>query len=254
MWFYKDDYTKPVFTSEEQVQSEHGNKGILELPKTAILLYMKGLDYIKEKYDVELITEHFPGFLNACPLYKIKGQNEICFLDGGRGAPMAVYTIEICKALGFQNIISVGSIGGFESDIEIGDIVIPDKAFVEEGTSLHYYETIEYSTPNDDLFQRLVQFIPDCRVAPIISTDAVFRQTFYKETLWRKKGCVGVDMETSALMSVGRYLGLNVASVLMVSDKHPIHEDEVWQWRMTKELRQQMLFQVIDFALSLSYT
>ena len=104
------------------------------------------------------------------------------------------------------------------------------------------------------MFQRLVQFIPDCRVAPIISTDAVFRQTFYKETLWRKKGCVGVDMETSALMSVGRYLGLNVASVLMVSDKHPIHEDEVWQWRMTKELRQQMLFQVIDFALSLSYT
>lgn len=80
--------------------------------------------------------------------------------------------------------------------------------------------------------------------------DAVYRQTFYKEALWRQKGCVGVDMETSALYSVGKYLGLHVASVSMVSDRHPISEnDGTWEWGMTKELRRQMLRQVLDFAL-----
>ncbi len=67
-----------------------------------------------------------------------------------------------------------------------------------------------------------------------------------------KKGCVGVDMETSALMSIGKYLDLQVVSILMVSDKHPISkENETWEWKMTKDLRKQLLYQVIEFALSL---
>lgn len=38
----------------------------------------------------------------------------------------------------------------------------------------------------------------------------------------------------------------------MVSDRHPVSEaDETWEWGMTKELRQKMLRQVIDVALSL---
>lgn len=251
MWFYKDDKTKPVLTSEEQVESEWDTHEKLQLPKTAVLLYMKGLDYILEKYDVELITDHFPRFLNACPIYKIIGENNICFLDGGRGAPMAADTIEVLHVLGVENIISVGLIGGFVEDIHIGDIVIPNRAYVEEGTSLHYYETIEYSEPSAQLFDKLKSSISNYRIAPIVSTDAAFRQTFYKEEIWRKKGCVGVDMETSALLSIGRYLNLNVVSILMVSDKHPIHENEIWEWKMTGDLRKQMLYQVIDFALSL---
>lgn len=251
MWFYKNDTTRPVITSAQQAQSEHGETETFQLPEIAVLLYMSGLDYIREMYETELITDRFPRFLNACPVYKIHGENDICFLDGGRGAPMAADTIEILHALGVKNVISVGMIGGFAEDIKIGDIVIPNKAYVEEGTSLHYYETIEYSEPDTDLFHKLVEFIPGNRVAPIISTDAVYRQTFYKEALWREKGCVGVDMETSALLSIGKYLNLHVASVLMVSDKHPIHEEnETWEWKMTKELRKQMLRQVIEFALS----
>ncbi|WP_195599275.1 nucleoside phosphorylase [Longibaculum muris] len=251
MWFYKNDKTSPVLTSTEQAKSEHGEK-IYVLPQTAILLYMSGLDYIKEKYDVQLITDRFPRFLNACPIYKIKGQNDICFLDGGRGAPMAADTIEVLKVMGVKNIISVGLIGGFVENINIGDIVIPNKAYVEEGTSLHYYETIEYSTPNLKLFNKIIEYIPKHIVAPIISTDAIYRQTFYKEALWRKKGCVGVDMETSALMSIGKYLDLQVVSILMVSDKHPISkENKTWEWKMTKDLRKQLLYQVIEFALSL---
>lgn len=252
MWFYKNDTTKPVFTSKEQAYSSHRNAGSFALPETAVLLYMSGLDYIKEKYPVELITERFPRFLNACPIYKIHGKNDICFLDGGRGAPMAADTMEVLCAMGVRNVISVGMMGGFSENIHVGDIVIPNRAYVEEGTSLHYYESIEYSEPDAILFTKVKQAITDCQIAPIISTDAIFRQTFYKEALWRGKGCVGVDMETSALFSVGKYLDLNVASVLMVSDKHPIQEGYgVWEWKMTKDLRKQMLFQVMDFALSL---
>ena len=64
MWFYKDDKTKPVLTSEEQVESEWDTHEKLQLPKTAVLLYMKGLDYILEKYDVAKVLKCMSNLQN----------------------------------------------------------------------------------------------------------------------------------------------------------------------------------------------
>ena len=252
MWFHKDDKTRPTISAEEQVESSHGKKDAFVLPKTVVLLYMSGIEFIKERYDVELITERFPRFLNACPIYKIKGHNDICFLDGGRGAPQAADTLETLKALGIENVVSVGMIGGYSSLINVGDIIIPPLAYSEEGTSLHYFENEEYYKPNEKLFKAAVGFVENCKQHSIVSTDAVYRQTFYKEALWRKKGAVGVDMETSALFSVGNYLDLNVVALLMVSDIHPLDENEnKWSWKMTKEMRKEVIYKAIDFALSI---
>ena len=49
------------------------------MPETAVLLYMSGLDYIREQYKIELITKRFPRFLNACPVWRIQGEKDICF-------------------------------------------------------------------------------------------------------------------------------------------------------------------------------
>ena len=91
------------------------------LPQTAILLYMSGLDYIKEKYDVQLITDRFPRFLNACPIYKIK-RFKMIFVSwmGDVGAPMAADTIEVLKVMGSEkyNFVLV-LIGGFVENINI---------------------------------------------------------------------------------------------------------------------------------------
>lgn len=152
---------------------------------------------------------------------------------------MAADKIETLHAFGVKSIISVGQIGCFSSNLYIGDIVIPNKAYVEKGTSLHYYENIEYSMPSPTLFHQITKQISH-HCFPIVSCDALYRQTFYKEQLWREKGCVGVDMETSALMSVGKYLNMDVVSVLMVSDMHPVGEHQQWHWHMSKELRNKL--------------
>ncbi len=253
MWYFKEDKTNPVLPANDQISSEHGNKSNLNLPKTAILLYMSGIEYIIENFDTEIISDTFPRFLRRCPIYKIKGSKELCFLDGGRGAPQAVDTLEILNALGVKNVISIGMIGGFSDKITYGDIVIPNKVYCEEGTSLHYYEKIEYATPSKDLFNSLCKSIKDCKTFPIISTDAIYRQTFYKEDLWRNKGCLGVDMETSALLSVGKYLNMEVASILMVSDLHPRHENkpEKWNYCMTEDKREYFLCKAINAVLNL---
>lgn len=251
MWKNSEDNTIPVITAKGHINSCHKLK-CKNLPKTAILFFMNsGIDYTIKHYDTELLSNHFPSFLNSRPIYKFTGNN-VCFLHGGWGAAMAADTIETLKELGVQNIISVGMFGGFDHKISSGDIVIPDKALVEEGTSLHYYESIDFSTPDIDLHKKAVASISNAKVLPVISTDAVYRQTFYKENLWREKGAVGVDMETSALFSVGKFIELKVVSILIASDIHPLNEnDKKWQWKMTKKMRYDFFDKCISFALNI---
>ncbi len=250
MWRYEKDGSACIITAVKHIESCHSSFDLKELPKTAVLFYMHGGEkYTCENYDTVKLSDKFPRFLNACPIYRFSN-NDVCFLDGGRGAPQAVDTIETLCALGVENVVSVGMFGAFSDDIQPGDIVVPCKAFVEEGASLHYYSKIDYSQPNSELCKAAVQAIEDSKSLPIVSTDAVYRQTFFKEEMWRKQGAVGVDMETSALFSVGKYLNMKVVSILIASDKHPLSENgKAWKWSMSMETRCSFFEKCIDFSL-----
>lgn len=252
MWKYNDDNTKAVITAEKHIESCH-KSGKVTLPKTAILYYMYGgVEYTLSNYKVQKLSDNFPRFLGSCPVYKFCNY-DVCFLNGGAGAPQAADTLETLVALGVDNIISVGMFGAFGDGVNSGDILVPDKAFVEEGTSLHYYSSIDFSESSIKLHDDAISKIYGAKTMPIVSTDAVYRQTFYKEKLWRNKGAVGVDMETSALFSVGRHLGVNVVSILIASDKHPKNENGPdWEWTMKRETRYSFFDKCINFALQIN--
>lgn len=236
MWRLPSDESRAIITAEDQIHCAH-RECHLRLPETAIVFFMsKGVEYLIDHYHAIEMPEPLPRFLNRCPIWEMRDLR-LCFLDGGRGAPQAVDTVETLAVLGVKNIIAIGMCGAYAEQIRAGDVIIPARAFVEEGTSLHYYETIESSYPDADLFNMALSLFP-VRHDPIVSTDAVYRQTFDKEQAWREKGAIGVDMETSAVFSVARYLGLKAAAMLMVSDVHPIRPDAPqWEWQMTRDMR-----------------
>lgn len=250
MWCLPNDNSQAVITAIEQIHSEH-RECRLHLPVTAVVFFMsKGTEYLIEHYDAEEMAEPFPRFLNRCPIWEIKDLN-LCFLDGGRGAPQAVDTVETLAALGVKNIIAVGMCGAYNENVRVGEIIAPQKAFVEEGTSLHYYESIEASYPDADLLNMATSLLSVSN-HPIVSTDAVYRQTFGKEQLWREKGAVGVDMETSAVFSVAQHLRLKAVALLMVSDIHPVKPGAPkWEWHMTKDMKYHLAEQGIALAKKL---
>lgn len=247
MWRIPDDNSKPVITAAEHIQSAHC-KCRLHLPETAVVFFMgRGVDYLVERYHAEKMAELFPRFLNRCPIWEIKDLR-LCFLNGSCGDPQAADTVETLAALGVKNIIAVGMCGAYDEKVCVGEVIAPQKAFVEEGTSLHYYGVIEASYPDTDLLNRATSAL-NVSSYSIVTTDAVYRQTFYKERLWREKGAVGVDMETSAVFSVAKYLDLKAAALLMVSDIHPIDSDSPkWQWQMTEEMRYELAEQAVALA------
>ena len=244
MWRIPDDETEPVITPREQIHSAHLGCSIL-LPETALVFFMGGvMDYIAEKYHAAEMPELFPCFLKRRPVWSLK-DCQVCFLEGGSGAPMAADTVETLAVLGVRRILAVGMFGAFSSIIHPGEIVIPGQAFVEEGTSLYYYDRIDSAAPNTDLLHSVVSLVRR-QTYPIVSTDAVYRQTFRKEQLWREKGAIGVDMETSAVFSVSRYLGISAVAILMASDIHPLYPGAPkWEWLMTKEMKYDLVDQSV---------
>ena len=103
------------------------------------------------------------------------------------------------------------------------------------------------------LHQTALQTIFGAKDLPIVSTDAVYRQTFFKENLWRGQGAAGVDMETSALFSVGAFLKMHIVSVLVASDVHPLAQgEESWQWKLSGNMRKAFFDKCVGFALNVA--
>lgn len=251
-WRDDADDTPPIITAQKQTCKD----GIAArpLPETALVFFMgRSLKHLLEAQPEAWSERPLPRFLHGgAPVY-VHESGRICMLHGGYGAPMAADTVETLAELGVKKIVCAGMCGGFAEGISLGDIVLADKAFVEEGASRHYYEKIEYAEPSARLLEHAERFFGGAVKAPIVTTDAPYRQTFAKEALWRGKGAVGVEMETSAAFSVGKVRGVEAVSILTVSDVHPLSSDASadWVWHMPKESRERFAERCLAFAMEI---
>lgn len=233
-WFLRDDFSAPVITAHGHILSSHGAAGAARLPKNCVLFELGGALERLASQGEALLDVRLPCFLGEPRCVVLKGREAVCFVAGNYGAPAAAETLETLLALGVRRVLVAGLCGAFGEKVQVGDILVPRMVLSEEGTSRHYAERPEFVLPDGALraaaaayFRLFGEVLED----PTVTTDAVYRQTFRKEELWRQRGCVGVDMEASALLTVCRYYGVPAAAVLMASDKHPIFpKDRAWDW------------------------
>ena len=141
------------------------------------------------------------------------------------GGPHAALIIENLIVCGVKKIIFLGWCGAVSPDVKIGDIIIPDGAFSDEGTSRHYvdFKTDQLLKTSESLStivkQKLtLQEIP-FHNGHIWSTDAIYRETKQKIMHYQDKGVLGVEMELAALIAVCLFRGVEIASVQVVSDE-----------------------------------
>jgi len=147
------------------------------------------------------------------------------------GAPNAVMVLEELVAFGVRKALYLGYCGSLQDEIKVGDVIIPDEALREEGTSYHYLEGSERSFPDPGLQSQLFRWLeeagPSVHRGRVWSTDAPYRETPRKARMYKDQGILGVEMEMSALFALGRARGIAVGSILLVSDE--VRETE---WRI----------------------
>jgi len=138
------------------------------------------------------------------------------------GAPAAVLNLEEAIALGLRSVVAFGACGSLRKDLPIGSIVLPTRAYSEEGTSAHYGGG-RWSEPDSTLARALRvacrQANLPVREGATWTTDAPYRESREKVRSLARRGVVSVEMEASALWQVARVRGVKVASLFVVSDE-----------------------------------
>jgi purine-nucleoside phosphorylase len=154
-----------------------------------------------------------------------KSDKGICVAGPFIGAPYAVMLLESLIAKGANKIIVLGWCGAVTKELNVGDIILPDMAIVDEGTSQNYKvlgKKIPSSTPDLKLVDQFSDHLKNQKIEfkrkTIWTTDAIYRETKNKVGHFRSLGAHAVEMECSALFSVAEYRKVQLASVLVVSD------------------------------------
>ncbi len=146
----------------------------------------------------------------------LEGEKALC--GPVLGAPQAAIVLEYLKACGVKEVLGLGWAGALVERLALGSFFLPEEAFSAEGTSALYGRFLR---PSQALFwwvyHQLVAMGLNFEVGSIVSTDALFRED--EAFLARYPEALAIDMETSALFSVGKALSLEVANLLIISDR-----------------------------------
>jgi uridine phosphorylase len=162
------------------------------------------------------------GWLKGAYLVPCNDSRILVLKVPGYGAPTAVMTLEELAAFGVKTFVNLGTAGGLQQNMNIGDIVICDRAIRDEGTSHHYLPVEKYAFSCPDLTENLCtaferKGIPYSK-GTSWTTDAPYRETIEELRQYCSDGVATVEMEVSALFAVGAYRGVSVSSIFVISD------------------------------------
>jgi uridine phosphorylase len=149
----------------------------------------------------------------------------------GMGAPIAAVVLEELAQLGVTTALRVGTVMTLVPD-GLGELIVASAAIREESVSRTYAPVSVPATPDLDLFFATLVALErqgeQYRTGIVATLDGFYtemlaaraeREHSVAERLSKLKalGAVAVDMETSALLTVGRCLGLATGSLCLAT-------------------------------------
>ena len=190
--------------------------------KIAPIIIMPVTDLIKNKimsYFEEKPKSHGEVFTGKYD------EKNISIITSGIGCPSASLKLEALRELKIDAIIRFDFCGSLTEDVDIGDVVIANKAICGDGTSPHYwnFEKEKIVECNDQLLKKISALIEEnnieYHVGPVWTTDALFKETPELIQKALNKSAIAIDMETSIIYTYGALYNIPTISIMVVSDQ-----------------------------------
>jgi uridine phosphorylase len=171
---------------------------------------------------------------------------------------MILECLKRCKTKAIVRVDLCGAIPEGEGEITVGDILIPNLAYCDDGTSPQYVRThsslqesvdsiknplfttqniefgnqVVYCSKPDEILKEILlnagHSLPHCNVKAVDfwTTDALFCETIEFVRALQSINVRGIDMESSILFLLGSLFNLKTASILSVTDLpgHPEYD------------------------------
>ena len=143
--------------------------------------------------------------------------------SSGMGCPSAGIVIEELIQLGVQRILRVGTCGGLQPDLSIGDLIIALSAVPADSTATHLIGGEPHAPTADwELIHGAVHHAKELgkpvRVGPIVSSDVFYNPDGGQYQRWSDRGVLAVEMEAAMLFTVGALKKIRTGCLLIVSD------------------------------------
>jgi len=222
------------------------NKFNGKAPKSVIICYNKTL----MKYIVKHYKLFNPNVFNNTDFFLFsKTKNAVGVLGGfGIGAPVTGVFLEELIAWGVKTFLSIGTSGSLQKDLELGSLIVVDRAIRDEGTSSHYIPHSKYSYPSKTLTNKLEDILKKSKInykkGTTWTTDAPFRETYAEIKKYQKEKVLTVEMEASAIFAIAKCRKVNAASLITISD----HLGEL-EWKPNFHLQDEHLQKLVDIAI-----
>ena len=141
----------------------------------------------------------------------------------GMGCPSAGIVIEELVQLGVKRLLRVGTCGGLQADLELGDLIVAISAVPADQTAIHYVGGEPHAPTADwELVHGAVHAARELgrrvRVGPIASSDVFYDPDPDRAERWSQRGILGVEMEAAVLFTVGALRKVQAGCLLTVSD------------------------------------
>lgn len=149
----------------------------------------------------------------------------------GMGCPTAAIVMEELIQLGVTRFLRVGTCGGLQMDLHLGDLIVPLSAVPADGTARHYVGDEPHSpTASWGLVHAAVHSAKELglpvRVGPIVSSDTFYDPDSERHARWSARGILAVEMEAAVIFTIGALRGVQAAALLTVSD-YAVHGEAV---------------------------
>jgi uridine phosphorylase len=165
------------------------------------------------------------------PLNKVKKVGQF-YVGEYHGVPLAVVcqdmgalatevTLRVLTKTRAKTVIGVGFVGGLQSSIEVGNIVLPTSAKRGEGTTKYYAPEEVAAVPSMAVQEALEKSLPPethVHKGPVFTTAALIRESEEFISKLSSEGVFGIECEMSALFLISQMFGIQSGAILVVTD------------------------------------
>jgi len=152
------------------------------------------------------------------------GEKRVSVMGTGMGIPtLSIYVNELVTEYDVKALIRVGTCGGLQPYLKIGDLVLAMSSSTDSHVNKLRFKGMDYApTASFDLllkaYQAAMKRDAKVFVGGIIASDTFYHDDLYWWKLWANYGALVCEMETAGLYTLAAKFKVDALSILTVSD------------------------------------
>ena len=179
--------------------------------------------------------------------------NRVSVMGTGMGIPsISIYATELARFLGVKRLLRIGSCGGLQDNVQLGDVIVVTGASTDSNVNRTRMGGCDLAAvPDFWLTRSLVDAATagaggsaTVHVGAVLTSDLFYEPEGEKFALAKRLGHLAVEMEAAGLFGVGAEDHVATAALLTVSDHLTTHE------KMSVEERERGFASMVEIALN----